>query len=243
MNGVQDVTAAHRVRGSCGALSGWGRSSQSQDSPPPRVVRLSLPHPHRSDLPPSFRPHPLRSRPLPLSSVLSQGCRILRPWPSTPGSAETIFGFCICFVDLFSLFCFRFSNWAAVEASGRRKDAHWECGWLPKVMGGRLSGVDLSTQHRHSLPPGELQDAGSSNLLFAQKTTSQRPPVPPPAPLSPPTFQTARPLSPSQAQPIFASTIWMLLTKFPILAFPQDTATHPGLFWSAKAIESLRTLH
>lgn len=138
------MTAAHRVRGSCGALSGWGRSSQSQDSPPPRVVRLSLPHPHRSDLPPSFRPHPLRSRPLPLSSVLSQGCRILRPWPSTPGSAETIFGFCICFVDLFSLFCFRFSNWAAVEASGRRKDAHWECGWLPKVMGG-LSGVDLST--------------------------------------------------------------------------------------------------
>lgn len=111
------MTAPHRVRGSCRALSRWGRSSQSQDSPPPRVVPLSLPDPHRSDLPQSFRPHPLRSRPLPLSSVLSQGCRVLRPWPSTPGSAETVFGFCICFVDLFSLFCFRFSNWAAVEAS------------------------------------------------------------------------------------------------------------------------------
>lgn len=88
-----------------------------------------------------------------------------------------------------------------------------------------------------SAPPplasGELQDAGSGDLLFARKTTSQRQPVPP-APRSPPTFQTAPPLSPSQAHPIFASTMWMLLTKSPILSFPQDTTTHPGLFWSTK---------
>lgn len=182
------MTAPHRVRGSCRALSRWGRSSQSQDSPPPRVVPLSLPDPHRSDLPQSFRPHPLRSRPLPLSSVLSQGCRVLRPWPSTPGSAETVFGFCICFVDLFSLFCFRFSNWAAVEAS-----------MLTGNEGAAES--DGLTSAPPLLASGELQDAGSSNLLFAQKTISQRPrpPVPPPAPLSPPTFQTAPPLSPSQA--------------------------------------------
>ncbi|CAO2582320.1 hypothetical protein LEMLEM_LOCUS2276 [Lemmus lemmus] len=90
-------------------------------------------------------------------------------------------------------------------------------------MGGCLSGV----------ASGELQDAGSSNLFLAGKTTSQRQLVPPPVPLSPPTFQTAPPLSPSQ-HPIFASTMWMLLTKFPIFSYPQDTTTHPGLFWSTK---------
>lgn len=61
----------------------------------------------------------------------------------------------------------------------------------------------------------------------------------------PPTFQTAPPLSPSWAHPIFASTMWMLLTKFPILFAPlgrdpsPNTPTHPALSWGAKGQYSM----
>lgn len=87
--------------------------------------------------------------------------------------------------------------------------------------------------HRHSLTPENCRTRFQQSSLPKTHGLLSASPRLLLRRCSHPTFQTAPPLSPSQAHPIFASTMWMLSHSLYPTSFPQDT-THPALFWSTK---------